>query len=144
MLVEISVLMAVATFFIPDSPVYLIRKGKESEAIKSLEWLRGKEYTGIEEEISNIKLSEMEINDPKYRISLGQMFSDSVYLKPFALSLGLMFLQQFSGVNQVIFYLQTIFQKSGSTLDQGLSSFITSIMQVKIALNLIMQICHNV
>ena len=114
--------------------MYLIRKGKESDARKSLEWLRGKEYIGIEEEISNIKISEMEINDPKYRISLGQMFSNSVYLKPFALSMGLMFLQQFSGVNQVIFYMQIIFQKAESTMDQALSSFITSMMQVNIAL----------
>ena len=144
LLVEFSVLMVVATFFIPDSPVYLIRKGKESDARKSLEWLRGKEYIGIEEEISNIKTSEMEINDPKYRISLRQVFSNSVYLKPFALSMGLMFLQQFSGINQVIFYLQIIFEKSGSTLDKGLASFIASIMQVNIAQIVINQRYHHI
>ena len=42
----------------------------------------------------------------------------------------LMFMQQFSGINQVVFYLQAIFEKSGSTLDPGLSSFLTQLMQV--------------
>ena len=122
--------MAIAIFFVPDSPVYLIRQGKESAARKSLEWLRGKEYIEIDEEISAIKKSEAEINDPESRISLGQLFSNAVYLKPFALSLVLMILQQFSGINQVLFYLQLIFQKAGSSMDQGLSGFITASMQV--------------
>ena len=125
-----SVLMAIATFFVPDSPVYLISKGKEDSARKSLKWFRGKEYTGIEKEIAAIKMSVAERNDPKSKISFGQLFSKAVYLKPFGYSMFLMFMQQFSGINQVVFYLQAIFEKSGSTLDPGLSSFLTQLMQV--------------
>ena len=122
--------MAIATFFVPDSPVYLISKGKENAARKSLKWFRGEEYTGIEKEIAAIKMSVAERNDPKSKISFGQLFSKAVYLKPFGYSMFLMFMQQFSGINQVVFYLQAIFEKSGSTLDPGLSSFLTQLMQV--------------
>jgi len=38
----LPVLMVVAMLFVPDSPVFLVRKGKMDEANKSLTWLRGK------------------------------------------------------------------------------------------------------
>ena len=126
----ILVLMVVAMLFIPDSPVYLIRQGKEDAARKSLKWLRGSEYSRIEEEISTIKNAEAERKDPGSSVSLGQIFSKAVYLKPFGICLALMFLQQFCGINAVVFYLQDIFRKANSTLDQGLSGFIVTLMQV--------------
>ena len=129
---KLLVLMVIATIFVPDSPVYLMQKGKESDARKSMELLRGKEFVGIDDEINAIKISVTERNDPKYRISLRQIFSSSVYLKPFCMSLVLMFLMQFSGINQVVMYMQLIFEKAESTLDQGLSTFIVSIMQVRL------------
>jgi len=128
--IAFPVLMSIAMFFVPDSPVYLISKGKNDAARKSLERLRGKHYIGIDEEIEAIKRSEAERNDPNSRISYQQLFSNSMYLKPFAFSLTLMFLQQFSGINQVIFYLQLTFEKSNSDMDAGLSSFIAALMQV--------------
>ena len=35
-------------FFMPESPYYLIGKGKEPEALKSLIWLRGTEDVKVE------------------------------------------------------------------------------------------------
>ena len=117
-------------FFVPDSPIYLVRKGKLDAARKSLKWLRGSEYTGVEEEISTIQKSEDEQNAPGSKVSLGEIFSKAVYLKPFGISIALMFFQQFSGINAVLFYLAPIFEKAGSDLDVGLSSFIVTMMQV--------------
>lgn len=119
-------------FFIPDSPIFLIHKGKEEAARNSLKWLRGSEYSRLEEEISAIKNSEAERNAPGSSVSLGQIFSQAVYLKPLGICIGLMFLQQFSGINQVLFYLQDIFQKAGSSLDPGLNGFIVTLMQVNL------------
>ena len=126
----ILVLMAVAMFFIPDSPIYLIHKGKEDAARKSLKWLRGSEYSGIEEEIAAIKAADAERNEPGSSVTLGQIFSKAVYLKPFGICIGIMFLQQFSGINEVLFYLQDIFKDAGSDLDAGLSGSIVTLMQV--------------
>ena len=123
--------MAITMSFVPDSPIYLIQKGKDDAARKSLKWLRGSEYSRIEEEIVAIKAATRERNEPDLRVPLGHIFAKTVYLKPFGISLGLMFLQQFSGMNDVLFYLQDIFIASGTDIDPGLSSSIVTLMQVR-------------
>ena len=41
--------MAALLFMMPESPVFLLSKGKEKDARKSLQWLRGTEYCTAEE-----------------------------------------------------------------------------------------------
>merc|ERR1712136_214348 len=126
----LPVLMVVAMFFVPDSPVFLVRKGKMDAAKKSLTWLRGKSYSGVEEEIVEIKKAEDERNAPESKVSLSEIFTQAVYLKPFGISLCLMLFQQLSGINEVLFYMNKIFEKANSTLDPSISNFIVNTMQV--------------
>jgi hypothetical protein len=47
------------------------------------------------------------------------------------MAMALMFFQQFSGINAVIFYLQDIFDASGTDMElPGLSAFIVCLVQV--------------
>lgn len=46
------------------------------------------------------------------------------------ISLMLMFFQQFSGINAVIFYMLPIFESAGSTLDPSIASIIVGVVQV--------------
>jgi hypothetical protein len=46
------------------------------------------------------------------------------------ISLMLMFFQQFSGINAVIFYTMPIFESAGSTLDPSIASIIVGVVQV--------------
>jgi len=46
--------MGSAMFFMPESPYFLITRGKDSEAEKSLKWLRGSQYD-ITEEIGDLQ-----------------------------------------------------------------------------------------
>ena len=128
---DISVLMVAAMFFVPDSPVFLVRKGKMDAAKKSLQWFRGKNYSGVDDEIAEIKKAEDEQNAPESKVSLGEIFTQAVYLKPFGISLCLMAFQQLSGINEVVFYMNNIFIAAGSSIDPGLSNFIVNLMQVK-------------
>ena len=45
-------------------------------------------------------------------------------LKPLLLSMALMLLQQFSGINSIIYFTVFIFQKAGSTMDKNLSTIV--------------------
>ena len=117
-------------FFVPDSPVFLVQKGKMDEAKKSLTWLRGKNYSGVEEEIAEIKKAEEERNAPESKVSLSEIFTQAVYLKPFGISLCLMGFQQLSGINQVVFNMYNIFTAANSSLDPSISNFIVVLMQV--------------
>ena len=125
-----TVLMAVTMFFMPDSPKHLVDKEKEEDARKAIKWLKGSDYLGVEDDIYAIKNAEVETNDEGNSIGLLEQFTKLVYLKPLCISLGLMLFQQFTGVYQILFSLQDIFEKSGSDLDKGLSAFIVTFMQV--------------
>jgi facilitated trehalose transporter len=52
------------------------------------------------------------------------------YLKPLLTSLGLMFFQQFSGINAVIFYTVSIFEMSGSTVDSNISTIVVGLVNI--------------
>ena len=44
-----TVLMTALLFMMPESPVFLLSKGKEEAARKSLQWLRGTQYNTAQE-----------------------------------------------------------------------------------------------
>lgn len=50
------------------------------------------------------------------------------YMKPLGLSIGLMLVQQLSGINAVIFYTVDIFKLSGSSIDGNLSTIIVGVV----------------
>lgn len=111
----------------PDSPYFLISKGKEGEALKALQWLRGTtEVKGELEELKRSHRAQLLLGDVSYL----DLVKKQVYLKPFLIMIALMFFQQWSGINAVLFYLKDVFIKAGSTIDAGLSSFIIGIVQV--------------
>ena len=87
---------------------YLIAQNKGVKARSALQWLRGQD-TDI-----TFELAEMEnanIIAKKNQIKFSELFSLS-YFKPLGISLGLMFIQQFSGINAVMFYSVSIFKVS--------------------------------
>ena len=114
-----SVLLILVMFFMPDSPSHLLSKSKEDQAQKSLQWLRGKHYdTSKELEVMKESLAREKAIGT---ISLKTMLTVDVYWKPFAIVMTLMFLQQFCGINAVIFYTQTIFIHAGTDLSASKS-----------------------
>lgn len=115
--VLVPVLLAVAMFMMPESPYYLVSRGRDERALRSLRWLRGLEYNS-EKELKDIKTAyqaESEIGS----ISIKTLLTERVYVRPFIIVSLLMMFQQFSGVNVVIFYAQVIFRDAGSDIDPG-------------------------
>lgn len=61
--------------------------------------------------------------------SMLQLLRNRATLLAFVCSLGLMFFQQFSGINAVIFYTNNIFQSAGSKIDPSIATIIVGVVQ---------------
>ncbi|XP_058985056.1 facilitated trehalose transporter Tret1-2 homolog isoform X1 [Musca domestica] len=113
--------------FMPESPTYLVSKNKNESAIKSIQWLRGKEYD-YNMEIEELKDTEKKIKENP--VSIGSALTRRVTIKALCISLGLMFFQQLCGINAVIFYSTDIFKDADTGIDANLSTIVVGIMQV--------------
>ncbi|CAL7949020.1 unnamed protein product [Xylocopa violacea] len=113
--------------FMPESPIYYLKKGDVESARKSLTRLRGACYN-IENELQSHK-NALEENS-KNTVSFRTVIKSKAVLKSLVIGYGLMIFQQLSGVNVVIFYTNSIFQQAGSTLESGYSTIIVGAMQV--------------
>ena len=98
-----TVLAAFTMLFMPETPYYLITKNKEQEAKKSLQWLRG--IKNVSNELDELKRAYSE-QKKVGKVSYLSLITNKVYFKPFFIMNALMFIQQFSGVNAVMFYLK--------------------------------------
>ncbi|XP_066596796.1 facilitated trehalose transporter Tret1 isoform X2 [Prorops nasuta] len=117
----------VAFFFMPESPVYYLKKNRENEARDSLLKLRGDQYD-VDTEIRNLQAS---LNE-----SRGAAFSTAILSKPaikgLIIAFGLMVFQQLSGVNAIIFYLgkiaSSVYENDESS--QGMFIVVVGVIQV--------------
>lgn len=106
-----TLVISLAIVWVPETPRFHVAKGNAPKALKTLQFLRGhnvdpkEELIEIEEAITTQeKLSCLEV--------LKELPKRSVYL-PFMLVMLLMFFQQFSGINALVFYSAPILQSAG-------------------------------
>ena len=120
-------LLVGAMCFMPETPAWLLTKNRESEAREALQFLRG-EHTDVGPEFERLKANVMK-GASGQQIHPRELLKGSV-LKPLLISMALMLLQQFSGINSIIYFTVFIFQASGSTMDTNLSTVIVGIVQL--------------
>lgn len=94
-------------FFMPESPVYLVIENREDEAKKSFKWLRGNSYDP-QLEVDELKHDIAEA--AKNQVSLKDVLKKKATIRALIVGFGLMFFQQMSGINVVIFYTTDIFK----------------------------------
>ena len=85
--------------------------------------------TNIEVEFQRIKDNEQKNSNKKEKIQFRELLKGSV-LKPLGISLAIMFFQQFTGINAMVFYTVNIFKSAGSTLDSHYSTIIIGFVQL--------------
>ncbi|GJQ86903.1 hypothetical protein Trydic_g11775 [Trypoxylus dichotomus] len=119
------IFLVIVVTLIPESPSYLILRGKHEQAKRSLQRLRlGDineellEITAIVKESSATKGGLMEILRTKY------------LFKALRLSIGLMVIQQATAITVINYYMQSIFEKSGSNATPQVSVIIVGSIQV--------------
>lgn len=105
-----SILFLVGVYFQPESPRWLIRKGREAEARRVLGGSRDRATVDAEvEEIKRIDRGDEE------RVGLRRTLSSRKFRRILLIGIGLAVFQQIMGLNTVIYYAPTIFKDLGFT-----------------------------
>lgn len=123
----IPLIFGVIFFFMPESPLYLVAKNRNDDAKMSLQFLRGKDYP-VENEL--LELQEENEKAQEKPVSVLQALKRRSSIRALVIGIGLMFFQQMSGINAVIFYTTDIFKAANISLDSEVATIIVGVVQV--------------
>lgn len=124
-----AIILIVGMVLLPETPRYLIKRGYNDRAAKSLSRLRrlDVDHPALIEELAEIKANH------EYEISLGQSSWIECFKPPLLKRLltgsGLQALQQLTGVNFIFYYGTSFFSNSGID-DPFIVSTITNVVNV--------------
>ncbi|XP_010998453.1 solute carrier family 2, facilitated glucose transporter member 6 isoform X1 [Camelus dromedarius] len=109
---EVPVLIMVLLLsFMPNSPRFLLSRGRDSEALQALAWLRGADVD-IRWEFGQIQDN---VRRQSSRISWAEARDPHMY-RPIVIALLMRFLQQLTGITPILVYLQSIFDSTAVLL----------------------------
>jgi len=125
-----SILLGVSVFFAPDSPYWLLERGRVEDAKNSLSILRGKEYD-IEKEFDEM-VKKKNAKDPN--TSVLSILCSRLFLMPFLRIGSLMIITQWAGINVVSTYMVSIFQDSGISISPEAAPILVSVIQLGLSM----------
>ncbi|XP_054778746.1 sugar transporter ERD6-like 5 isoform X3 [Prosopis cineraria] len=105
-----SLLQAVGLFFIPESPRWMAKAGREKDAEASLQRLRGKN-ADVSQEAADIR-DFIETMGQQSEGTIFEIFQRR-YARVLVIGVGLMSLQNFGGANAISYYVSSIFEEAG-------------------------------
>lgn len=120
------VALFLALFSLPESPVWLEAQGQDpAPAIKWLH-LSARATAAVEDDTPE---KSEDLNE-KPSLFTRKVFFSSVVIKPLIIGFALLFFQQFSGIDAVIFFTVEIFESAGSKLDAMTATIIIGLVQL--------------
>ena len=120
--------MAVLLTALPESPVFLLSKGRHEDAQKSLEFLRGANCD-VSDEMAQIG-DNLRHQSELGKVSLKRALAEAVYRWPMLIMMGLFLFRQLTGNMAVGYYLTDIFEEADTGLDPGLEATLVTLSQV--------------
>ena len=114
----VPAIMAICMLLVPETPRWLLRHGHRTQAKRALAWLRdATSHAEIAREWGELD-NGLTSNTAESKLTYYDLLAPSIY-KPFAISFVITAIQQFSGINAVLFYTNEIFQTAGFEEDSG-------------------------
>ncbi|XP_023704096.1 facilitated trehalose transporter Tret1 [Cryptotermes secundus] len=128
---SLPVLFLVTFLWMPETPIYLLRKGEVKEAKRSLEWFRGGKGKDLEEELTKMSLSLKEIQERNSCRSLYKdLLLDRGVRRALIIGIAVSATQMLSGAYVILTYTAPIFRMTGSELSPQVSSMIVGSLLV--------------
>ncbi|XP_049846959.1 facilitated trehalose transporter Tret1-like [Schistocerca gregaria] len=120
----------VMAIWIPESPVWLVTKGRIDEAEKALKWLGGNNKTSHKKQLAAMVRSQdmRALTAPNFFQGLKVFLKPTAY-KPIAIMSVLFIFQQFSGIYMTLFYAINFFEEVGTELDPNLATVFLGLMR---------------
>ncbi|XP_033744927.1 proton myo-inositol cotransporter-like isoform X1 [Pecten maximus] len=116
-----SIIQFIGFFFLPESPRWLMAKGREEDARKALQKIR--ETEDVDTEFNQIKESvedESSQQQGNACATLSLMFKTQPVRRALAIGCLLQFFQQLCGINTVIYYSASILRMAGFPSQQAI------------------------
>ncbi|XP_047495380.1 facilitated trehalose transporter Tret1-2 homolog [Penaeus chinensis] len=121
------VCLFLAALFIPETPSFLLYRGRDTEAANALRWLRGSE-ADVARELTNMKANIATLRretDP-----CPQRAAPRDLLRPLFITCGLMVFQKFSGANAFNFYAVPILDETFVGLNPYRAAVVVAFVQI--------------
>lgn len=127
MLGIIPIVFVVFFYFMPETPIFLLKSDQMDVAESTMKYFRGERYDVDEE----LKQMQRDLEDAAAKkAGLKDLVASRANRKALISALGLMTFQQLSGINAVIFYTVPIFKSAGSKLSPDVAAIIVAVVQV--------------
>lgn len=109
-----AILYFITVLFIPESPRWLVMHGKDNKAIRILTKIDGEVYARNEyDEIKKTTLTDTKVS---IAAQIKELFTKRMKLI-LIIGFGLGILQQFSGINAILYYAPMVFESAGGGRD---------------------------
>lgn len=125
-----SILLAIGMIFLPDTPRWLVFAGKDDEARKIIAKIESEDKA--EQELNIIKNSIKEESGSSYLDLLKPSLKPALII-----GIGLMFFQQMTGINTIIYYAPTIFKMAGFVSETAAIAATVSVGIVNVLLTVV-------
>jgi SP family facilitated glucose transporter-like MFS transporter 8 len=126
---SIPVLFLLGYFWLPESPVFSLSRGRRSEALDTYLWLRA-DVALAETELKKLE-AVVDVNSAESgQVGLLELLSVRGTRRALQIALVISVVQQFSGMNVVYGYCQSIFEMSKSNLSPQMSSIIFGVVNL--------------
>ncbi|XP_028028193.1 facilitated trehalose transporter Tret1-2 homolog [Bombyx mandarina] len=125
--IAVVAVFCVLFFFMPETPMYYLNQDDVDSAAKCLQIIRGKSRAGVQAELDKMAAEVKAANEKTANLS--DVFRGANF-KAFYISCALVAAQQLCGINAVLFYMATIFETAGASLDSAIATIIIGAVQV--------------